>query len=332
MGEMPLDIRRTKGEYHAMLIGIAKMAAESVTLQSKRQVEYRELEARTILNRTKPSMPFHWTINPYRGCEFGCVYCYARYTHEFMEQDPAAFEDLIYAKAGAAALLAHDLRKADRRETIAIGTATDPYQPAERKFGKMREMLTLLSRERGRRIAITTKSDLVTRDIDLLTAIAQSNLVSVNMTVTTLDAKLARILEPRAPRPDLRIEAIRRLSAAGITTGVANSPVLPLINDSERSLGAVAKAARDAGAKYFWANVLFLRPASRGVFFAFLEKNFPHLVRRYQERYENAIYLKGSYVETIRDRVLLIRERYGLDNGAPKEPEPEPEPTLFALK
>jgi DNA repair photolyase len=295
-------------------------------------VEYRELEARSILNRTKPGMPFHWTINPYRGCEFGCVYCYARYTHEFMEQDPAAFEDLIYAKAGAAELLAKDLRKADRRESIAIGTATDPYQPAERLYGRMREILTVLSRERGRRISVTTKSDLVTRDIDLLLKVAETNQVNVHVTITTLDAKLARILEPRAPRPDLRLDAIRKLSAAGIGAGVSASPVLPLINDSERSLGAVAKAAKDAGAKYLWANVLFLRPASRGVFFAFLEKNFPQLIRRYRERYDDEIYLRGAYPEVIRERVHKIRERYGLDAGMPRETETEPEPTLFALK
>jgi DNA repair photolyase len=315
-----------------MLIGIAKLAAESVTLETKRQVEYREIEARSILNRTKPSMPFHWTVNPYRGCEFGCVYCYARYTHEFMEQDPAAFEDLIYAKAAAADLLMHDLRKADRRETIAIGTATDPYQPAERRYGNMREILSVLARERGRRVFITTKSDLVTRDIDLLSKIAEANVVNVNMTVTTLDTKLARILEPRAPRPDLRIEAIGKLASAGIITGVSASPVLPLINDSERSLGAVGKAARDAGAKHFWAGVLFLRPASKGVFYGFLEKHFPHLVRRYRERYDDAIYLRGAYPEMIRERVHKIRERYGLDAGVPREAEPEPEPTLFALK
>jgi DNA repair photolyase len=315
-----------------VLIGIAKLAAESLPLQSKRVVEYRELEARSILNRTKPGMPFHWTINPYRGCEFGCVYCYARYTHEFMEQDPAAFEDLIYAKAGAAQLLAKDLHKAGRSESIAIGTATDPYQPAERLYGRMREILTVLSRERGRRISVTTKSDLVTRDIDLLLKVAETNQVNVHVTITTLDAKLARILEPRAPRPDLRLDAIRKLSAAGIGAGVSASPVLPLINDSERSLGAVAKAAKDAGAKYLWANVLFLRPASRGVFFAFLEKNFPQLIRRYRERYDDEIYLRGAYPELIRERVHRIRERYGLDAGMPREAETEPEPTLFALK
>ncbi len=315
-----------------MLVGIAKLAAESAPLQTKRQVEYREIAAKSILNRTKAAMPFEWTINPYRGCEFGCVYCYARYTHEFMEQDPAAFEDLIYAKAGAAELLAKDLRKAERGETIAIGTATDPYQPAERRYGRMREMLGVLAKERGRRIFITTKSDLVTRDIDLLKRAGEANLVHVNLTVTTLDAKLARILEPRAPRPDLRIEAVRKLASARIVTGVYASPVLPLINDSERSLGAVAKAGRDAGAKHFGAGVLFLRPASRGVFFAFLERHYPQLVRKYRERYEDNIYLKGAYPEEIRARVCRIRDRYGLDASAPRLPQPEPEPTLFALK
>jgi DNA repair photolyase len=315
-----------------MLVGIAKLAAESVTLKAKRHVEYRELEARSILNRTKPSMYFDWTINPYRGCEFGCVYCYARYTHEFMEQDPSAFEDVIYAKAGTDDLLAKDLHKAPRGESIAIGTATDPYQPAERLYSRMREMLAVLTREHGRRIFITTKSDLIIRDIDLISKIAESNTIHVNMTVTTLDTKLARILEPRAPRPDLRIDAVYKLSSAGIVTGVYASPVLPLINDSERSLGAVAKAARDAGARHFGANVLFLRPASRGVFFGFLEKHYPHLVRRYRERYDNGVYLKGAYPEMIRDRVAQVRDRYGLDASGPRRPEPQPEPALFALK
>jgi DNA repair photolyase len=315
-----------------VLVGIAKLAAESTPLESKRRVEYRELTARSILNRTKPSMPFQWTINPYRGCEFGCVYCYARYTHEFMEQDPAAFEDLIYAKAGAGGLLVKDLSKASRTESIAIGTATDPYQPAERRYGKTREMLRVFAQDRGRRIFITTKSDLVTRDIDLLIRIAKTNVVGVNMTVTTLDPKLARVMEPRAPRPDLRIEAVSKLSAAGILAGVYASPVLPLINDGERSLGAVAKAAKDAGAKYFGANVLFLRPASRGVFFASLEEHFPHLVRRYKERYDTGIYLKGAYPEMIRERVCRIRDVYGLEANAPGIAQAETEPTLFALK
>src|SRR5207237_4835731 len=139
------------------------------------------------LNRTKPGMPFTWTINPYRGCEFGCKYCYARYAHEFMELTAASFEDRIYAKANVAALLRRELRKKDPRDGIAIGTATDPYQPAERRFGLTRSILEVFAGERGWNVAITTKSDLVTRDLDLLVAIAKANAVSVNMTITTLD-------------------------------------------------------------------------------------------------------------------------------------------------
>src|SRR5438093_2596512 len=145
-----------------MLVGIAKMAAESELLESKRQVEYFELPSRSILNRTKPGMPFQWAINPYRGCEFGCRYCYARYTHQYMGmEDGRQFEDKIYAKAHVAELLRRDLRKANLDDGIAIGTATDPYQPAERRFGRTRAILEVFAEGKGRHLAITTKSDLI---------------------------------------------------------------------------------------------------------------------------------------------------------------------------
>src|SRR3954454_21281238 len=120
------------------LVGIARLASQSPLLEAKRVVQYFEIPSKSILNRTKPNMPFRWTINPYRGCEFGCKYCYARYTHEFMEMAPEEFEDKIYAKQAAAQLLRQELRRTDRRDAIAIGTATDPYQPAERRFGRTR--------------------------------------------------------------------------------------------------------------------------------------------------------------------------------------------------
>src|ERR1044071_925973 len=202
------------------LIGIARLASESPLLEAKRAVEYFEIPTRSILNKTKPNMPFRWTINPYRGCEFGCKYCYARYTHEFMEMAPADFEDKIYAKAAAGHLLRQELAKIDRRDAIAIGTATDPYQPAERRFGRTRSILEVFARERGWHLGMITKSDLVVRDIDLLQEIARANVFHVHITITTLDEKLARRLEPRAPRPELRLEAVRKLSAAGLVVGV----------------------------------------------------------------------------------------------------------------
>lgn len=306
-----------------MLIGIAKMAAESDLLESKRQVEYFELPARSILNRTRPGMPFAWAINPYRGCEFGCRYCYARYTHEFMGMDDGRdFEEKIYAKAEVAALLRRDLRKAGRQEGIAIGTATDPYQPAERRFGRTRDILEVFAEGKGRRISITTKSDLVLRDLPLLAELGRGNVLHVNMTVTTLDAELARLLEPRAPRPDLRLDAVRQLALAGVSVGVFPNPVLPLITDSEASLDGVAQAAAAAGAGYFAGGLLFLMPSAQKIFFPFLEERFPHLLRRYKERFERGAYLRGPYQELIRARVQRIRARHGLAS-APVDYQPE---------
>src|SRR5205085_6786457 len=128
--------------------------------EEKREVQSFDLPARSILNRTKPNMPFQWTITPYRGCEYGCKYCYARYTHEFMEMKAEDFEDKIYVKAGSAHLLRQELGRIDRRDSIAIGTATDPYQPAERRYGRTRAILEVFARDRGRKLSITTKSDL----------------------------------------------------------------------------------------------------------------------------------------------------------------------------
>src|SRR6516165_3537964 len=184
------------------LVGIARLASQSPLLEAKRAVQYFEIPTRSILNRTKPNMPFRWTVNPYRGCEFGCKYCYARYTHEFMEMEPTDFEDKIYAKAAAGHLLRQGLRRIDRKDGIAIGTATDPYQPAERRFGRTRSILEVFARERGRHLGIITKSDLIVRDIDLLQEIAKANFLGLTITITTTDTQLARLLEPRAPRPD----------------------------------------------------------------------------------------------------------------------------------
>lgn len=315
-----------------MLVGIAKLASESDLLEAKSRVQYFEIASRSVLNRTKPGMPFTWSINPYRGCEFGCKYCYARYTHGFMGMDDAReFEDRIYVKADIAAILRRELRKTDRREGIAIGTATDPYQPAERRFNRTRSLLEVFAKDRGRNVSITTKSDLITRDLQLLREIAVANSVSVNMTITTLDVSLARLLEPRAPRPDLRLKAVEKLAQAGISIGVFPNPIMPLITDQERRLDRLAKAAKDAGASYFGGGPLFLMPCAQKVFFPFLAQKFPHLLRKYEERYSHDAYLKGPYRDTLRERVRTIRERYGLNAGPAEHPVEDMQPTLFAM-
>lgn len=306
------------------LVGIARLAADSELLEAKRRVQYFELPTRRFINRCcSPRMPFQWTINPYRGCEFGCKYCYARYTHEFMElRDGRDFEEQIYAKEWSAASFRAELAKIDRAECIAIGTATDPYQPAERRYGVTRKILEALARERGRRLSIISKSDLIARDAELFQEIGRRNRLYVHLTITTMDTHLARLIEPYAPRPDLRMEAVRTLSAAGLPVGVMSSPILPLINDSDASLDRVAAAAKQAGAASYGGHVVFLKPCSAKVFFPFLEQEFPHLVRRYRERFGESGFLRGEYPQRIAERVERVRERHGL---ARRFPEYQPE-------
>jgi DNA repair photolyase len=265
-------------------------------------VEYFTLGTRSLLSRvvSERSLPFTWAINPYRGCEFACKYCYARYTHEFMElRDGVDFERKIFVKQQAAGLLRSELKKVKRGEEIAIGTATDPYQPAERRFEITRAILEELARHSGLEIGIVTKSNMVTRDADILRKLGENNHVFVNVTVTTVNTELARKLEPRAPRPDLRLEAVRQLNLAGIDAGVICAPVLPEITDHPQDLEALVKVAKDAGAKYIYANALFLKPCSAAIFMPFLEEHFPSLVERYRTRYAERSFLPIRIRETV---------------------------------
>ena len=295
------------------LVGIARLASEGESLREGHHVEYFTLPAKTLLNRcvSRRAMPFTWTINPYRGCEFGCRYCYARYTHEFMEmRDGLDFEQKIYVKQHAAALLRHDLRRVKPHESIALGTATDPYQPAERRYEVTREILAEFSRHRGHELGIVTKSNLIIRDLDLLQDVARSNQLSVHITVTTLNTDLARILEPRAPRPDLRLDAVRTLRRAGLRVGVSCSPVVPGITDSPKDLESVIRAAAEAGADYVFANPLFLKPCSAAIFLPFLERNFPQLAESYRQRYRDRAFLAPAYTKRLSQLVGSLRKKY----------------------
>lgn len=255
-------------------------------------------------------MPFRWTLNPYRGCEFGCKYCYARYAHEFMElRDPELFEHKIYVKRFDAVLFRRELSRIPRGDLIWMGTATDPYQPAERRFGVSRQILEAFVPEQGRRFGITTKSDLVARDTMLLSAIARANAVQVHLSVTTLNERLARQIEPLAPRPRLRLAAARKLVDAGVHVSILNCPVLPLLNDSEGSLNAVCAAAAAVGASSFHASPLFLRLPAKDVFLRFIDERYPTLARRYHERFDEKDYLSGAYPKLIRERLEAVAAR-----------------------
>jgi DNA repair photolyase len=297
------------------LVGIARLASSGESLREGHQVEYFTLPTKSLLNRcvSKRQMPFTWTINPYRGCEFGCRYCYARYTHEFMEmRDGMEFEQKIYVKQHAADLLRQELRKVKSDEAIALGTATDPYQPAERRYEVTRGILEEFARHRGLELGIITKSNLVTRDLDLLKEIAKHNKLSVHVTITTLNTDLARILEPRAPRPDLRVDAVRALTAAGLRVGLSCSPVVPGITDSPADLEALVRAASDSGADYVFANPLFLKPCSAAVFLPFVKENFPHLAENYRQRYQDRAFLPPSYGKRLGQLIAKLKEKYKL--------------------
>ena len=306
------------------LVGIARLAAHGESVRQGHEVEYFNLPVRSLLNRcTGTRMPFTWTINPYRGCEFSCKYCYARYTHEFMEmRNGIEFEQKIYAKQHAAELLRQELRKVKAGEDIAIGTATDPYQPIEKKLEITRSILREFARHSGLELGIVTKSTMVVRDIDVLREISQRNRICVNITVTTTDVNLARILEPRAPRPDLRLEALGKLTAAGIRAGVLCAPVLPGITDSPNQLEDVVRAAAKARACHLHCNPLFLKPCSAAVFVPFLKENFPQLVPDYEKRFADRAFLPAAYRKRISNLFVRLREKHGIrrDSGWYWEP------------
>lgn len=310
------------------LVGIARLASEGAIVAEKRRVEYRTLPTRKWLNRCNSErVPFQWSINPYRGCEYGCKYCYARFTHELMERhDPVAFETEIYAKDWDQANFEEELRSVKPGQVLGIGTATDPYQPAERKFKRTRQVLESMLQLRGNSIFITTKSNLVSRDADLLMRLGEHNQVGVTVTVTTMNRSLARLLEPYAPRPDLRIKAVAELRSAGVSAGVIANPVLPLLTDSEQNLECVAKAAKVARADEFGANVVFLKPSAQRVFFPFLAEHFPQYLRRYENSFRAGAYLRGAYPDRIRQLVQDIRERVGIQSRDLARISPPPPP------
>ncbi len=343
------------------LTALGRAAEAGEEMDVGHDVSFRSLKSRSILNKSV-SKRLHWmawSINPYRGCEFGCRYCYARYTHEFLApgdagdgdgpirgvladvdsqaseakgrtpaplmslRDPEAFERRIFVKENAAWLLEQDLRRLAKQgrwnEEIALGTATDPWQPIERRTGLTRSLLEVLARHEGLRIGVVTKSTLIARDIDLLQDIHRRNTLVVHITITTPDVELARKLEPRAPRPDLRFQTVRRLRAAGLTVGILNSPLLPGITDAAESIDRMTALARQADASFFAAMPLFLKPCSRPTYFAFVREHFPHLQVLYAERFRDMDFAARPYRERLQALVRAscrhhgVRERIGDD-------------------
>ena len=319
------------------LAPLVRRAAEAAQLSDGHEVEYMGLEVKSILNWSVSKRRDWqvWSINPYRGCEFACRYCYARYTHEFLEPKPEpgappvtpyyqAFEQKIFVKQHAAWLLEQELRKLEKQgrlpqDEIAIGTATDPYQPIERREQVTRSLLEVFARKSGLGLGIITKSTLIERDIDLLREIASRNRLSLHITITTPDAQLARMLEPRAPRPDLRFRTVARLRAAGLRVGVMCCPLMPGITDSVAALERMAKLSAQADACFMAANTLYLKPCSKPVFFKFIAENYPHLQKEYAERFAVRDFATPWYAREISARVAAVCKKHKLGQRRDKE-------------
>ena len=283
------------------------------------------IRPRSVLNSPETTRMGYWSLNPYVGCEFGCTYCFARDAHRYVVERERqrgaagfdlppwlAFERRILVKQGAATRLARTLDPARIAGSgIVLGTATDPYQPAERRFRITRGILETLAQHRGLSIDITTKSPLVTRDIDLLRILRDRGDVRVNISIATLDARLARRLEMRSPVPAVRLRTLRRLHDAGIPTSVFIAPVLPGITDDRASLARIFGAARDAGAGYIMGSPLRLRRAARERFFPHLEREFPALAARYRRAYARSVAAPAEYRRALAERINALRVEYG---------------------
>ncbi len=306
--------------------------ALAVLDERQRGTRFVALGNRSILNAPAQTGMDFWSLNPYVGCEFGCTYCYARYAHRYVVErardqgqlDPAEFRDFrgaqgweaferrIFVKNNVVGALERDLpRVARAAQPIVIGTATDPYQPAERRFRVTRAVLERLARCEGLSVGLITKSPLVARDVDLLTALQRHNAVEVYVSLISVDAELVRAVEDRSPHPGARLRAIRKLTAAGVNAGLIVAPVLPGISDDVPHLRALLGAARDAGARFVCAGPLRLYPAVAERFIPVLEERFPALAARYRAAYRGRTAAPAAYARALQRRVRRLLAEFG---------------------
>ena len=280
--------------------------------------DVQEIHCKTLLNKIDvPTLPFRWTMNPYRGCRHACTYCYARPTHEFWGLDSGRdFETRVFAKVNAPEVLRKELKRPSwRRETIAIGTASDPYEPAEVEYEITRRLLHVL-RDFRNPVSITTKGVSVRRDADILAELSQVADVHVNFSVGTISEKVWKMMEPGTPNPMTRLETMEYLVENGISAGVMMAPLLPGITDDEANIQAVVEAANAHKAQYLGANVLFLKPGSKEWFMPMLKEAYPHLNAGYNRLYSNKTYAPQDYTKVVLDTVDRVRRQWDLPDRA----------------
>ena len=294
------------------------------------------LTPKRVLNPPSATGMDYWSLNPYVGCEFGCSYCYARYTHKYVVERAhdagklndaefadyrgahgwEAFEKRIFIKEQIVGALEADLKRVPLGDCIVIGTATDPYQPAERRFKLTRAVLRRLTRCEGLSFGIISKSPLIARDRDLLLQLQQRNELQIHVSLITTDAALARKLEARSPVPAARLRGLAKLTEAGINAGLIVAPVLPGITDSVPHLDALFAAAKDAGACFMHAGPLRLYPAVRDRFMQVLGEHFPALVDRYKRAYVKQGAAPREYARALSRRLQRLRRKHGFTNEA----------------
>ena len=275
--------------------------------------EVQEIHCKSLINRVDvPNFPFRWTINPYRGCRHACTYCYARPTHEFLGFDSGReFEQRVFAKVNAPEVLRQELAKPKwRGEAIAIGTASDPYEPAESQYKLTRRILEVLL-EFQNPVSITTKGVLVRRDVDVLRELSQVADVQVVFSVGSIDDRTWKLMEPGAPRPLARLETMQYLVENGVTAGVILAPLLPGISDSSESINAVVSAAASHRAQFLASNVLFLKPGSKEWFMPMLREAYPRLVPAYEKLYRKT-YAPREYALGVQQVVEEARRTWRL--------------------
>ena len=289
-----------------------------------------EIHCKTLLNRVRPPMPFHWSINPYRGCQHACAYCYARPSHITFDMDGRGdFEGHIFAKVNAAEVLHTELRRRSwRREPVTIGTVVDPYQPLEGRYRLTRAILQELAAARTP-ATIITKNTMILRDLDVLQRLQARAGCTILVSVTSLDAALLRRMEPGTPPPRKRLEALRRLVEAGIPAGVIAAPLLPGITDGEASLDALATLAAVNHARFFFAGALRLGEGIEPAFYPFLERERPDLLPIYRRLYPHG-FAPREYTERLHTRVVAIRAAHGLSSSPPPL-QPSEEPAQLSL-
>ena len=297
------------------------------------RVEYREEPCKVALNRVK-GMMFKWSLNPYMGCVHRCTFCYVR-AFELRADRP--FDDRygrsIRVKTNVVEVLRRELaRPTWEHETVAIGAATDPYQPAEGRYRLTRGCIEALGAA-STPFSLITRGPMIVRDVDILVAAARRASAAVTFSIPTLDEEVWRKTEPGTAHPRQRLRALRELVQAGIKASVGMAPILPGISDRPEQLEEVVREARAAGACAVWANLLFLRPGTREHFLEALAEDFPEQLARYERLYARRAYLGAEHAKPIRAQVAELARKHGVRDRrqAPIVPEPEPEQLAFAV-